>query len=454
VASPRVSKQQRPSPSGREPSPNGNGSAGGEGDGFRAHRLKRRGAPPSLDANELDAVRVAVEEKLCHQYHQTDSFIEDKTDEMVAQAYIELAEAWKRGAQISSKVGWLITTAVRRSLDAARRDGREVYGEGAELLIANTEDHGPTTEAQALGVIEATEIYAAVEDLPDDQRQALSLYYWEGLTTRQGADAMELSNPMTFSRRRDAALDALREKFGIKPDDPIEKYLAVEIGFAAWACLMVNNSGSGFLTHCLDSAIATGESIRHGIAGIPGRVRELGSKVASSGSGESIGGAISNGTAGGAAKLIGGCFAAATLLYCGAAGVVGPGIGGGGHHDTEPPRVVRSAPKVGTATAHNTNPEPVHRAPAVPAPRDSGSRPTRGAGRGNTAQHSRDRQGHRFNRSARRQARESFTPQPAPEPEETAPPVEEPAPEGSYVGEPGGGGESAASSAAKEAFLP
>jgi RNA polymerase sigma factor (sigma-70 family) len=415
------------------------GGANGHG-GRLAGRGRRRSGAPSLDADELEAIRLAVEEKLRHQYHQTDSFIADKTDEMVAQAYIELAEAWKRGVEISSKVGWLITTAVRRSIDAARRDGREIYGEGAELVIENAQDQAPSTEALAIHGIEAAEVYAAVEDLPEEQRQALSLYYWEGMTTRQGAEAMGLNNPMTFMRRRDVALDALRERFGIKPDDPIDKYLAIEAGFAAWACLMVNNSRPGLLSQCLDGIVAAGESVRQGITGIPSRAKELGAKLVSSGGSENIGGAISNGTAGSVAKIVTTCAAGVAILYCGATGVIGPGLGGG---DSRPdlPAVVKQRPPV---PARNSAPLPSQSAPA----KETGNQPrskAQGFRDRRRSTFTRDHRGHRYSRQARHAARNTFTPEPVPEE-----PVPEPEP--SYVGEPEGGGEGAATAAAQEQF--
>lgn len=457
-----MSDKRRPTVDGREPSPGagvlGPAPKGSNGNGSNGNGRKtiRRRRPPTLDAEQLEAVRLALREKLRHHYHQTDSFIEDKADEMVDQAYIELAEACERGAEISSPIGWLITTAVRRAIDAARRDGRELFGDGAELIIETAEDEAPTTEALAVGDLAAVEIHNAVAELPADQQQALALYYWEGLTTRQAAEAMHLSNPMTFMRRRDAALTALKDRLGIEPDDTIEKYLAIEAGFAAWVLMAATSSGTlaAFLNPAVaaaDAARAAVASIPGRIASIPGKIREIGTSAASSGSSEAIGGAVSSGSAGALARVASVCAVSAAAAICGAGAVgIGPGASlfNGGDTDQQPAHVTRRAEALPRAEAPKRNPAPVVEASPIVAPKGAAAKGQRS--RGATAtKHGRDSHGRKYSKPAR-DAVQSQTLQP--EPESTEPLPESIPEEPSYVGEPEGGGSSSATSAADQQF--
>ncbi|HEV7563378.1 MAG TPA: sigma-70 family RNA polymerase sigma factor [Solirubrobacterales bacterium] len=167
----------------------------------------------SIDADALATVRAALAAQLRQDHQQSESFIADAAEEMVDQAFIEYAEARERGEVIASPVGFLIATAVRRSIDRMRSEGHELHGEGAEAIIEGTEDQAPATEAVAVLEVEAEELHEAVRHLPREQRQALALYYWEGLSTRKAAVEMGLSHG-TFCRRRDAALNLLRERLG------------------------------------------------------------------------------------------------------------------------------------------------------------------------------------------------------------------------------------------------
>lgn len=176
----------------------------------------------SIDADGLATVRSALAGKLRHDYQQSEGFIADAAEEMVDQAFIEYAEACERGEQIASPVGFLIATAVRRSIDPMRHEGRELHGAGAEAIIAGTEDQALPTDAWAELEVEAEELHEAVRHLHPEQRRALALYYWGGLSSRRAAEEMGLSE-RTFRRRREAALDVLRLRLGGEPRAPALK---------------------------------------------------------------------------------------------------------------------------------------------------------------------------------------------------------------------------------------
>jgi DNA-directed RNA polymerase specialized sigma24 family protein len=92
----------------------------------------------SIDADALATVRAALAAQLRQDHQQSESFIADAAEEMVDQAFIEYAEARERGEVIASPVGFLIATAVRRSIDRMRGEGHELHGEGAEAIIEGT----------------------------------------------------------------------------------------------------------------------------------------------------------------------------------------------------------------------------------------------------------------------------------------------------------------------------
>jgi DNA-directed RNA polymerase specialized sigma24 family protein len=107
---------------------------------------QRPSAANGLDAESLEAIRFAVSEKLRREYHQSPAFAVETADEMVDQAYIEYAEkSDAEREEVRSLAGLLITTAVRRSIDRARREGREIYGEGAQAIIDSAQDQAPST---------------------------------------------------------------------------------------------------------------------------------------------------------------------------------------------------------------------------------------------------------------------------------------------------------------------
>ncbi len=406
----------------------------------------------SIDADSLEAIRHAVTEKLRREYHQSSAFAADTADEMVDQAYVEFAErSQPERDSIRSLPGLLITTAVRRALDKARREGREVYGETAQAIIDDAEDLSPSTEALAVRGIEATELYEAVRELHPEQRRALALLYWEGLSTRQAAERMGVGT-MTVCRRRDDAMDALRARFGVDSDDPIDRHLGREAGFSAWAVLMVGGGGNA-----LARAGAAGHglgTIWHSVTGIVGRVRDLAVRLSGSGGSEGLSGAVSNGSASGLAKAGACVLAGSAAIYCGAGAVgIGPGlsvIGVGGGHAARPAAARPHAPPRSTVRQ-----PPTHSA-ASPSGSGSQERRTSHSSRRNasrrTVRRKRDKQGRKYTVPAERAARgQTLASQsPAPTPEAAPEPVPEPEP--TYVGEPEGGGSTTASSAASEQF--
>jgi len=419
---------------------------------------QRPSAANGLDADSFEAICFAVSEKLRHEYRQSKTWAVETADEMVDQAYIEYAEKSEAEQdEVRSLAGLLITTAVRRSLDKARKEGREIFGEGAQAVIDNAEDQTPSTEVLAVRGIEAAELYEAVQGLHHEQREALSLLYWGGFTTREAAERMGVGT-MTVCRRRDDAMDSLRAFFGLDADDPtLDKHLGKEAGFSAWAGLMVGGGGHA-LSSAAEQIVAGADTTRHGVyavwhgfTGTVGRARDLALRVFSSGGGEGVGGAISSGSAGGLAKLaLYACRGAVgtAAVYCAAGAVgVGPGAGlfhGGDSHPASRGALVR--PHVSATTP------PVER--AKPAPSHS---PTQGTNRTTHRRHGRhsyvrrrDRAGRVYTKQSEAAVRSQSLESASSEPEAAPEPAPEPEP--TYVGEPEGGGSEASESAAQQQF--
>ena len=303
-----------------------------------------------LDETALQAVRVGLHSKL-RRLQVSEAWIERNIDDLIGQALAEYARAQSRSDRITNPGGWLVHTAYRRAIDQLRREGHEVYGEGAEEILESTADANASTETEAISRVQSEEIHSAVATLSSPQRQALSLYFFEELSTRAAADALKVSEP-TFRRRRDSALRALRERLGI-PEPTSGDALAIEIGLAAWLSLAIGGSSASIGTR-LSAAI---DGLGHVVSALLGRCRGLAVRLLSSGGGEGVGGVV-----GGTAERAAGVCATA-LVACAASGVIGSGVrgidlvDGGGHAGTAIRHAAKPARAIPAQTATTTEPQ-------------------------------------------------------------------------------------------------
>jgi RNA polymerase sigma-70 factor (ECF subfamily) len=95
---------------------------------------------------------------------------------------------------------FLATVARRRAIDQLRRSGRRAANE--EQAVLGRPAAVPNLEEAALAMISAERVRAAVERLPQAQRRAIELAYFDGLTFRQVALATEASEGTAKSRLR------------------------------------------------------------------------------------------------------------------------------------------------------------------------------------------------------------------------------------------------------------
>jgi RNA polymerase sigma factor (sigma-70 family) len=264
----------------------------------------------ALNTDELRSIEIGLRGKL-RSAQISEAFISRHLDDLLQQAVTEYANARERGIRIVNPAGWIVHTAHLRAIDQLRHEQHEVEGTTDDAALDMTDQTTPLPDEEALGHIEAEQLHHAIARLSTSQRQALSVYYFEERTTRDGADALGWSEA-TFRRRRDAAIKSLRERLGVTVPE-------FDIGLAAWLSLTTSDSR---LTSIAGNLSSASESIRSGTFAVLDRTRDIAARIFSSGGGETAIGVASP-----AGKTAAGICAAA-VAACTATGVIGPGVAG------------------------------------------------------------------------------------------------------------------------------
>jgi RNA polymerase sigma-70 factor, ECF subfamily len=134
-------------------------------------------------------------------------------EDAVQEAFLAVwrsADAYKRERAKPST--WILTVVHRRAVDLVRREERR---RGEPLEAAPEPTSGPADEDVTLRTRRAA-VQAALTELPDDQRQALELAYYGGLTQSELAE--RLGVPLgTVKSRMFAGLGRLRELLATEP---------------------------------------------------------------------------------------------------------------------------------------------------------------------------------------------------------------------------------------------
>ena len=130
---------------------------------------------------------------LCSDWH--------RADDLLQIALVKLYVAWPRVRRNGAEEAYVRTILVRASIDEARRPWRRRERPTDELpeLAARQSD--------ALG--ERPALLAALEDLPPQQRAAVVLRHWLGLSVAETAKEMGISEG-TVKSHTSRGLDALR----------------------------------------------------------------------------------------------------------------------------------------------------------------------------------------------------------------------------------------------------
>jgi RNA polymerase sigma factor (sigma-70 family) len=128
-------------------------------------------------------------------------------EDAVQEAFLTVwrsADAYKRERAKPST--WILTVVHRRAVDLVRREQRR---RGEPLEAAPEPTAGPADEDASLRD-RRTAVQSALRELPDDQRQALELAYYGGLTQSELAE--RLGVPLgTVKSRMFAGLGRMRE---------------------------------------------------------------------------------------------------------------------------------------------------------------------------------------------------------------------------------------------------
>jgi RNA polymerase sigma-70 factor, ECF subfamily len=134
----------------------------------------------------------------------------DEAEDVVHDAFVAV---WRKidrfDAQRGSLRSWLLTVVRNRAIDRvrARRTALDIEDADARSLVRTGPN--PTWEA-ALARTAAVDLRRAMGALPDEQRRALELAYFEGYTYREVAEITGVP-PGTANGRLRLALGKLRE---------------------------------------------------------------------------------------------------------------------------------------------------------------------------------------------------------------------------------------------------
>lgn len=125
-----------------------------------------------------------------------------EAEDIVQDAFVRF---WRRQHSVEKR-GLLYATVRSTALDHLRSDQRRARREATVALDAD-----PHLEPQFMELDESQQLLAAaVERLPDEQREVVTLKIWNELTFAEIAEALEIS-PNTAASRYRYALGALRK---------------------------------------------------------------------------------------------------------------------------------------------------------------------------------------------------------------------------------------------------
>lgn len=111
-----------------------------------------------------------------------------EAEDVAQEAFLRLwrhAEKWQPGRAKAST--WLHRVTVNLCIDRQRRDRSVALPEGYDA-----EDPAPDAETQIVAGERDLRLAAAIEDLPERQRTALTLCYFGDLSNQEAADTMEI----------------------------------------------------------------------------------------------------------------------------------------------------------------------------------------------------------------------------------------------------------------------
>lgn len=289
------------------------------------------------------------------------SFIDRCGEDALQKGIVEYLRAREAGTSIRDPGGFVVAAAFRRAIDELRREAREADGAAVEALLAAGRSAAPPAEDVAIEQMSVAELHDAIDGLPAEERQALSLRYFEELSNRRAAEILYCSE-RTFRRRLRSAIRHLSEAIGASVPEPGSR-LALEVGVASWVSL--RGARVLFAADPLAPLMAAWDSGSQALARTLDRLRELTARLFSGGAPERIG-ALASGPAG---KVAGGCAGAAVV--CALSGVVVSNVELGGRDEAS-----TSTPPTRHAAVKRRQVPPIpHAVAREPSNRESGGAP-------------------------------------------------------------------------------
>jgi RNA polymerase sigma-70 factor, ECF subfamily len=136
-----------------------------------------------------------------------------QAEEVAQEVYVEAwTSAPRFDAELGSPTGWLNTIAHRKAVDRVRSSERNLAREQRHF---NAEAQQVTADTSDIVVAqdESQRVREALDQLPEAQRTALRMAYFEGRTYREVAEFLELPLGTVKTRIRDA-MKRLRHHLG------------------------------------------------------------------------------------------------------------------------------------------------------------------------------------------------------------------------------------------------
>jgi RNA polymerase sigma-70 factor, ECF subfamily len=151
---------------------------------------------------------------------QVEAEAEDVVQDVFSQMFRQAARYDQRRGTVSS---WLLTIARTRAIDRVRARKRlpdSRFGREPEAAAENVPDPRADQESQTLTDEQVTRVRRALGNLPAEQRKAIELAYYDGLS--QSEIAAQLKEPLgTVKSRIRSAMTKLRD--ALEMDQPMRE---------------------------------------------------------------------------------------------------------------------------------------------------------------------------------------------------------------------------------------
>lgn len=169
---------------------------------MEARQLRKRGER-GLEPHVLRGAELALKHKLRRKFSA--DFTARHADDLIAKAAKEYAVAVARGERIENPGGFLVDVAYKRAIDALRKEGNDP--ELDELEAASSlPDPSVADPSEELEHEEArSQIYEAISHLEGEERQVIALVYFEGMSGRESAGPLGVSETTALRRLRSAS---------------------------------------------------------------------------------------------------------------------------------------------------------------------------------------------------------------------------------------------------------